>query len=371
MKKKFLILPLLGLLLVGCGGSKDPSNPDVPSTQGDGTLTNPYTAEEALAEAKKLGQGENTTTEYYVTGNVVAGVDTYNKATPNVYNKRVSFHLDAGDESLLVYNANDADGNATFETSPVNVGDTVLVKGLLKNYDNKGTPVYQVCYVKDVGSCSLLDVNGVPTGGTTGGDTGGGTGGDTGGDTGGTGTISGGICGDNATNTGTVPSNAKTLTLDFSSGKISGITADSSDDPQASGTATVSNYEFNFVNAIAHLSTSYISPGYLGLCAKTPSAVASWSNKTAIPGAIKKVEFTMPTGSVSANAPFIIDFGTEALGATTNTGGQTGGSGVTLAAYPTKDCSYFAISCVQGVNSKGAAAWYNGYISSIVITYVD
>lgn len=369
MKKSFLILPLLGLLLVGCGGSKDPTTP---STPGDGSLANPYTAEEALAEAKKLGLRENTTTEYYVTGNVVAGVDTHDKATPNVYKNRVSFHLEAGDESLLVYNANDADGNATFETSPVTVGDTVLVKGLLKNYDYNGTPVYQVCYVKDVGSCSLLDVNGVPTGGTTGGDTGGGTGGDTGGDTGGTGTISGGICGDNATNTGTVPSNAKTLTLDFSSGRISGIDATSSSSPQASGTATVSGYEFNFTNAIAHLATDHAAPGYLGLCTKTPKAVASWRNKTAIPGAIKKVEFTMPTGSgVSANAPFIIDFGTEALGATTNTGGQTGGSGVTLAAYPTKDCSYFAISCVQGMSSTGKASWYNGYISSIVITYVD
>ena len=188
-------------------------------------------------------------------------------------------------------------------------------------------------------------------------------------------TESDGVAGNNASETGTLPSGAQKLTFTFNDQTISGISATSSSSPDASATFTVNSYQFAGVQVIKHAESNYITPGYLGLCTKQNKTVSSIANKTAMPGNIKKIEFTMPSdvsegsGSVSALAPFVVDFGTAELSSTTLTGGKTGGSGVTFEVYPTKDVKFFSISCVQGVSSTGKATWYNGYISELSVYY--
>jgi hypothetical protein len=142
---------------------------DGPVTSGPGSLATPYTVSEAHAIASQLATGASNNQQVYIIGDVVAGVDTYNKATPNVYNKRVSFHISDGSKTLLAYNVNDKDGNASFESSPVVVGDKVIVTGALKNYN--GT--LEICYISGVADCNLVEINPEETGGNTGGNTGG------------------------------------------------------------------------------------------------------------------------------------------------------------------------------------------------------
>lgn len=361
-------MPLVAFLLTACpnngggGSGTGGGGGGGGQTQGQGTEASPYSFEELMNVAEKLSSGAQGSAAIYATGKVVAGVDTYSEATPKVREGRTSFHVGTSSKSILVFNANDADNAASYNTTPVKVGDTVLFTGVLMNYN--GT--LEVCYVKDVGNCQLLKVNGNKSTGT-----GSGTGGGGGGTT-----TSGGFAGANASTTGSVPTGAKTIEFTLNDSTITGISGTSSKSPDASGVATVNGYDFNYANCIKHAASSYITPGYLGLCSGTPKA-ASWiANKTAIPGEIVKVEIQMPSdvsagsGSVSSKAAAVCDFGTSALGVTSATEGQTGGSGVTMSAYSTIKGSYFAINNRQGTNDKGAASWYNFYISKIIVTYV-
>lgn len=176
MKKIFFLL--LPLLLGACSpvgnpssqapSSEAPSSEETPSSEesssetssvvveGDGTLAKPYTVSQAVAIAETLAESKHNGQEVYVKGTVVEGIDTFDKATPNIYNGRLSLHFSDSVKTLLVYNANDAEGSASFVDSPVKVGDEVVVLGAIKNY--KGT--YEICYVSGVADCKLVSING-------------------------------------------------------------------------------------------------------------------------------------------------------------------------------------------------------------------
>lgn len=387
MKKYLFLTPILLLSLVACGNnknnqssesnSKDDNTSETESgTSGGGSSTShsglnasdAFTVEELISFMSSYSSNQISDREYFVTG--VLGDSSYNSQYKQ-YTAYFQNHMKADAKPVEIYSAVlDSSITADYTASNAMAGATVVVKGYLELYTNQdGKNIYELPYLKAELSPSGSKYN--PTIlSITGGNPGGGS--STGGDTS---DSSNGVAGTNASLTGTVPSNAQTVSFDFTGGTISGISATSSSKPQASGIATVNNYEFNFKNAIAHTASDYVETGYLGLCAKGASSVASFANKTAIPGKIVKVEVKMPkeksSGSVSALAPIIIDFGTSALGSTTLSGGATGGSEVSLSAYVAGiDATYFAVSCVQGVSSKGEATWYNASIASITVTYV-
>ncbi len=393
MKKQLLITPLLLLSLVACGNKGNGNNntsadskEDTQTTESNSnsesehtstghsglTASDAFTVEELISFMSNYSANQISDKEYYVTG--VLGDSSYNSQYKQ-YTAYFQNHMKADSQPVQLYSAVlDASITGDYTAANVMAGATVVAKGYLELYVNQdGKKIYELPYLK-----ADLSPNGKKYNPTiisiTGGNQGGGssTGGDTGGDTG---DSSSGIAGKNASTTGTIPANAQTLSFDFTGGTIAGITATSSSKPQASGVATVNNYEFNFKNAIAHVASNYVETGYLGLCAKGASSVASFANKTAIPGKIVKIEVKMPkektSGSVSALAPIIVDFGTSALSSTSLTGGATGGSEATLSAYVAGiNATYFAVSCVQGVSSKGEATWYNASIASITVTYV-
>jgi len=359
MNKKILILPLVAFAMIGCGGS----NPGGGGQGGGGggevtrdgkTIETAFTAEEAwnLMEAAGSGKIVGTDQQYYVTGVFDAGTSvntTYHQwyGTTTIGSKIFKVSGATNDSGTTV---TEADGNLD--------GATFVVKGFLELYNGE----YKVGFLPATSSPtgqkfvpSLVKLSNVKGGGDTPTPSG------------------GGIAGANASATGS--KTGTKLTFDFTGGTISGITATSSSDPQSSGTATVDSYQFAFANAIAHTASAYVETGYLGLCTTTPKAVASFANITAIPGKITAIEITMPkeksSGSVSAIAPLIVDLGTSALGSTTLTGGQTGGSEAVLTAYAVSGFtgSYFSVSCVQGVNTSGKAAWKNACIASISVWY--
>ena len=137
--------------------------------------------------------------------------------------------------------------------------------------------------------------------------------------------------------------------------------------------ATIDDLDYRLTNSTLHSSQPSvgIEKSFLVLYAKKANNVASFSNITSI-NRLVGIEIVFPEGTfVSSYSPIVVDFGDAALGATTLTGGQTGGSGVTLKAYVEEGftASYFSVSCVQGVSSGGKATWYNASVAKINIYY--
>lgn len=367
-------------MITACAGggnsSKDNSNSQTSgNSQGgdsslvvknDGSLDKPYTAAEIKALCEKAGDGvivDNK--ELYVTGTFDAGT-TVNAQYGEYYG-----YLDQN--TFHISGAKLADGLTAGTTDGALDGKKVVVKGYAELYQGDfkmgylpktASPTgekYTPTIVKIEGGTGGNQGNSSTTGGTT---SQGGNSQQQGGS---------GFAGANASETGNVATNAKTLVFDFDAGvsTVSGLSNTSSSSPSGEGTMTANKYEFAYNKAIIHDASNYIGNGYFGLC-KEGAYVA---NKTAIPGKIQKVEIEMPTeksnGSVSALAKAVCDFGTSQLGRTSATNGQNGGSGAKLAAYSTIEGSYFAISGMPGTNNKGESAWYNFYITRITVTYVD
>ena len=169
----------------------------------------------------------------------------------------------------------------------------------------------------------------------------------------------------------------KTITFDFSTAPAGTPTSWSGSATNTFAT-TVNNYAFSVTNGFFQAPTEYVADGALSLTAKKASAVAMITNVAAIPSAIKKSSFLMPTeissGSVSALAPFVVEYGTSAITAVstkTADDGKKGGTGVTLEFdCAVENASYFAINVVQGVSTTGKAGWYNGLIKTLTVTYL-
>lgn len=378
MKKRLFLLPLILASLVACGAQdeqKSSDGGDVTSQQNDtsgttsqqtgehdgSSVEKAFTPDELVAFMSNYADKQVSTQEYYVKGE--AGTSKYD-SNHKSYEVFFKGHLSSDTAPVQIYSGVlSSSVTADYTAENAMAGAIIVVKGYLEKFGAK----YEIPYLsaqysptKSAVSPTILSVEGGNPG------TGGGDGGNT---------SANSIAGNNASETGTIPQGAQTLSFTFSDTTISGISGTSSSSPSASGVATVNGYEFNYVNCIKHAASQYISSGYLGLCTSASSSPASFANKTAIPGKIVKVEFTMPTesnpGSVSALAPFVIDFGTSALGTTSKTTGKTGGSGVTLAAYSTIEGSYFAISVVKGKTQDGTKdKWANGYIATMTVTYV-
>ena len=360
MNKKLFVLPLLAFMLTGCGsqGQTQPSGGDTPSGEVTPGGDTPSGGEEtkdsiscasALAEAKKLADGATSEKEYSIKGIITtkfAVKESSQEAGTYQFNLA---DKDSDSEQLVVW-------WASCSKKP-NQGDEVVIKGKLQNYvDKNGNHKYEIVE----GTCTITKSSGTtPSEDPTQSED--------------TPTGTGGAAGAHASDSGNVPANVLKLELDFTSGTFGNMPTGST---QKTGTAKNNDKEYNFANASVHEASNYVTTGYLALYAGKAEKVASFSNKTAIPGKIVKVDVVMPkeksSGSVSAKAPIIIDFGTSVLGATSLTGGKTGGSEKTISAYVASgfEANYFSISCVQGVSDKGKASWYNASVAKIIVSYV-
>lgn len=124
-------------------------------------------------------------------------------------------------------------------------------------------------------------------------------------------------------------------------------------------TATIGNYTINLMNAY----NSEAAKDYLMIGTKVLSTADSLvSNKTAIPGAITKVEFKTTSGA-SANAEYYaIVSATEITSTVSDDTNSLKGKGtLTVTANATDNLHFFAISCVTSGN--------NGQLESITVTY--
>ena len=163
-----------------------------------------------------------------------------------------------------------------------------------------------------------------------------------------------------------LPSNAKTLTYDFGTMTAFGNMTNSSTTKAASGTATYDNREWNYVNASFHGSDDYNPSPYLALYAKEAKKVAMFGNITAF-GNVLKVSFTV-TSSCSDTASFVIDFGSQALGVSSETSGtQITKSGANEVSAPSGTHTHFAISSVN--DSEGKLRNLN--IATLTVVYTD
>ena len=107
-----------------------------PNAKGQ-SAENPYTVQEAVQLIK---DGKAPTTEVYVKG-IVSKLDYY-----NANYKSLSYYIsdDGKAEDMQVYSGkglNGADFNSKYD---LKVGQTVVVKGVIKSFDKKGTTIYEV-----------------------------------------------------------------------------------------------------------------------------------------------------------------------------------------------------------------------------------
>ena len=123
-------------------------NSQIVSIEGEGTQEqpgdekgqskeNPYTVKEAVDLIK---EGKAPTTEVYVKG-VVSKVDYYSEDYHSL-----SYYLsdDGKTEDLQVYSGKGLNGADFNSKSDLKVGQTVIVKGVIKPFDKKGTTIYEV-----------------------------------------------------------------------------------------------------------------------------------------------------------------------------------------------------------------------------------
>ena len=123
-------------------------NSQIVSIEGEGTQEqpgdekgqskeNPYTVKEAVNLIK---EGKAPTTEVYVKG-VVSKVDYYSEDYHSL-----SYYLsdDGKTEDLQVYSGKGLNGADFNSKSDLKVGQTVIVKGVIKSFDKKGTTIYEV-----------------------------------------------------------------------------------------------------------------------------------------------------------------------------------------------------------------------------------
>lgn len=118
---------------------------------------------------------------------------------------------------------------------------------------------------------------------------------------------------------------------------------------------TFNGYVFNTINV-------YNNGGYYFFASKTAKASATLANKTAIPGAITKIEFTTTSGA-SGSAVYVAKLATSAVSTavTEQTNKLTGKGTLTIEADEADAFNYFAISCTT--------TGYNGQLASIKVTY--
>lgn len=349
MNKKLFLLPLLAVLLVGCGGNNGGGDNPPVVVPGDGTLANPWSATEAIAQCDLAGESNIVGPDkiVYVTG--VCGDDSS-------FDSKYSQYQGSLDGTAFKFNSATLADGVTLNGNIV--GKKIVLEGYLELFEG----VYKMGY---------LPASASPTGakftpkivkienGTTGGDEGGG--GTTGGDEGGGGTITG---------------NEKTVTFDFTTAPSGAPTA-WSDSSKNTFAASINGYAFSITNACFRPADQYITDGCLNLCAKKASSASMIANVAALPGSIKSVSFVMPnakdSSSVSPNAPFVCEFGSSAFTAPSTKAaseGKTGGAGQTVTFNCSVAATYFSISVIQTTNSNGKAAWYNGMIKSLTVTYV-
>ena len=123
-------------------------NSQIVSIEGEGTQEqpgdekgqskeNPYTVKEAVNLIK---EGKAPTFEVYVKG-VVSKVDYYSEEYHSL-----SYYLsdDGKTEDLQVYSGKGLNGADFNSKSDLKVGQTVIVKGVIKSFDKKGTTIYEV-----------------------------------------------------------------------------------------------------------------------------------------------------------------------------------------------------------------------------------
>lgn len=107
-----------------------------PNAKGQ-SAENPYTVQEAVQLIK---DGKAPTTEVYVKG-IVSKLDYYNSEY-----KSLSYYIsdDGKTEDMQVYSGKGLNGADFNSKSDLKVGQTVVVKGVIKSFDKKGTTIYEV-----------------------------------------------------------------------------------------------------------------------------------------------------------------------------------------------------------------------------------
>ena len=107
-----------------------------PNAKGQ-SADNPYTVEEAVQLIK---DGKAPATEVYVKG-VVSKLDFYNSQY-----KSLSYYIsdDGKTENMQVYSGKGLNGADFNGKSDLKVGQTVIVKGIIKAFDKNGTTIYEV-----------------------------------------------------------------------------------------------------------------------------------------------------------------------------------------------------------------------------------
>lgn len=354
------------------GGTSQGGTSQGGTSQGGGSQTSghdgksvatAYTVDELLANVNFTTTP--STEIYYVTGTCVA-TDEYVDATNHRYSYYFEGHTKSDAKPFQMYSGVFAD---TSKTPASLAGCTITFHGKAFIFQKDGQPdIYEIGYKKDVADNPVIDaISGESTTPTTSESQGGQTSESQGG---GSSTTSNGIAGANAATTGSFEGASK-ISLDFTNDSLGNMPIG---DTPLTQKATVNDIEYSLVNSTMHAKPSQgtVTTSYFVLYGKKAEKAASLANVTAINN-IVGVEIVMPDGgsSVSDRAPIVVDFGTSALGATTLTGGQTGGPGITLRAYVASGftASHFSISCVQGVSSTNKASWYNATISEINIYY--
>lgn len=111
--------------------------PDQPSDEKGQSKENPYTVKEAVDLIK---DGKAPTSEVYVKG-IVSKLDYYNSEY-----KSLSYYIsdDGKTEDMQVYSGKGLNGADFNSKSDLKVGQTVIVKGVIKSFDKKGTTIYEV-----------------------------------------------------------------------------------------------------------------------------------------------------------------------------------------------------------------------------------
>ncbi|MDD5822410.1 MAG: hypothetical protein PUD23_10235 [Prevotella sp.] len=107
-----------------------------PNAKGQ-SADNPYTVQEAVQLIK---DGKAPTTEVYVKG-IVSKLDYY-----NANYKSLSYYIsdDGKAEDMQVYSGKGLNGADFNSKSDLKVGQTVVVKGVIKSFDKNGTTIYEV-----------------------------------------------------------------------------------------------------------------------------------------------------------------------------------------------------------------------------------
>jgi hypothetical protein len=110
------------------GGNKPAPGPETPDTEHEGTLSDPLSAEDAIAIGESLEAGKYSDKEYYVQGVVQSasyGGDQYGNYNIVIESGFEGFHMKYGSS------------RANFSNGDINSGDIVLMYGKIKNYNGK------------------------------------------------------------------------------------------------------------------------------------------------------------------------------------------------------------------------------------------